>query len=97
MLSRKSRLLQKVAPVTRRIQAIANPYRMGILYALAKEEEMEVWQIAELLGISPPLVSHHLNLLREALWVKKQRMGKRVFYRFDEKAKELWSRLSGLN
>jgi DNA-binding transcriptional ArsR family regulator len=40
-----------------------------------------VGAIAERLGLSPSLVSHHLRLLRAARIVRAERQGKQVFYR----------------
>jgi len=39
-----------------------------------------VGEIAERLGLSPSLVSHHLRLLRAARVLRAQRHGKQVFY-----------------
>ena len=39
-----------------------------------------VGDIAQRLGLSPSLVSHHLRLLRAARVVKADRQGKQVFY-----------------
>ncbi|MCC4300107.1 ArsR/SmtB family transcription factor [Aurantimonas coralicida] len=43
-------------------------------------EAMCVSDIAERVGLSPSLVSHHLRLLRAARFVRAQRRGKQVFY-----------------
>ena len=39
-----------------------------------------VGEIAERLGLSPSLVSHHLRLLRAARIVRAEREGKHVYY-----------------
>jgi ArsR family transcriptional regulator, lead/cadmium/zinc/bismuth-responsive transcriptional repressor len=44
------------------------------------EGRRAVGAIAELLGLSPSLVSHHLRLLRAARIVRAERQGKQVFY-----------------
>ncbi|CCD40440.1 Transcriptional regulator, ArsR family [Candidatus Paraburkholderia kirkii UZHbot1] len=44
------------------------------------EQKRAVEAIAELLGLSPLLVSHHLRLLRAARIVRAERQGKQVFY-----------------
>jgi ArsR family transcriptional regulator, lead/cadmium/zinc/bismuth-responsive transcriptional repressor len=43
-------------------------------------EPSAVGDIAQALGLSPSLVSHHFRLLRAARIVKAQRDGKQVFY-----------------
>lgn len=42
---------------------------------------VSVTKLAEELGLSISLVSHHLRLLRAARIVRSQRLGKHVFYR----------------
>ena len=43
-------------------------------------EALCVSDIAQRVGLSPSLVSHHLRLLRAARFVKAERRGKQVFY-----------------
>lgn len=87
MLS-KTRLLARVAPFSSYITAASHPYRAAILFLLSENDEMEVWELAGRIGISSPLISHHLKILYQHQWLKKMRLGKRVFYRIEEKAKE---------
>lgn len=87
MLS-KTRLIAKISPFTSRFAAVSHPFRAAILYLLCENEEMEVWELAGRIGISSPLISHHIKMLSQHQWIKKMRLGKRVFYRLDEKAKE---------
>ena len=49
-----------------------------ILACLA--EPINVTQIAEVLGLSQSLVSHHLRLLRAARLLRSERQGQQVFY-----------------
>lgn len=44
------------------------------------EDRVSVGDIAEQLGLSSSLVSHHLRLLRGARIVKVERRGKQMFY-----------------
>jgi predicted transcriptional regulator len=46
-------------------KALAEPNRLKIIGLLAKEE-LSVEQLAEMLGIKPPTVTHHLNKLSKA-------------------------------
>lgn len=45
------------------------------------EEPVSVLELAERLGISPSLVSHHLRLLRAARLMRAEKHGRQVFYR----------------
>ena len=48
------------------------------------EEPQSVCCLAEILGMSQPLTSHHLRSLREARVLKSNRKGKQVFYELDD-------------
>ena len=58
---------------------LADPSRLGIVAACSKEA-ISVGDIADKLGLSPSLVSHHLRLLRAARILRGERRGKHVFY-----------------
>ena len=62
---------------------LADKSRLKILLALAREGELHVSALCELLGQSQPAVSHHLTLLRMAGLVGYRRDGKHNFYRID--------------
>ncbi len=58
---------------------LGEPNRLRIVVACLKAP-VSVGVLADNLGISPSLVSHHLRLLRAARLLQGQREGKRVFY-----------------
>lgn len=58
---------------------LGDPTRLGIALAVAREAR-PVGEVAEALGLSSSLVSHHLRLLRAARLVRAERQGKQVFY-----------------
>jgi ArsR family transcriptional regulator, virulence genes transcriptional regulator len=60
-------------------QAMANPYRLAILYAL-KDGEKCVGDIAAELGVSVHNVSQHLRILRQRLLVRPRKDGQTVYY-----------------
>jgi len=60
-------------------QALANQYRLAIMYTL-KDGEMCVGDIAAVLGISVHNVSQHLRTLRERLLVRARKEGQTVYY-----------------
>lgn len=59
--------------------------RLRIFWLLCHAEEC-VTNIAELVGMSSPAVSHHLKLLRIAGLIESRRVGKEMFYKAAETA-----------
>lgn len=45
------------------------------------DESVSVHDLAERLGITPSLVSHHLRLMRAARLMRAEKRGRQVFYR----------------
>ena len=84
MLTR-SKLKEKVKPFAKRMAAVGQVYRLAVIYLLSYDP-MEVRDIAENVGIAENLLAHHLNMLREAGWVTKTKVGKHVTYQLNEKA-----------
>ena len=60
-------------------QALADPTRIMLLYALA-EESKNVGELAEELKLSEPNISRHLKVLRERGMVNATRDGANVVY-----------------
>lgn len=58
---------------------LADPTRLSIVIA-CMDEERSAGEIAETLGVSASLTSHHLRLLRSARILRSERRGKNVFY-----------------
>ncbi|MEM6904029.1 MAG: metalloregulator ArsR/SmtB family transcription factor [Pseudomonadota bacterium] len=58
---------------------LADPTRLSIVIS-CMEHERAAGDIAERLGLSASLTSHHLRLLRSARILKSDRRGKQVFY-----------------
>ncbi len=58
---------------------LADPTRLSIVLSCIKLER-SAGAIAETLGLSASLTSHHLRLLRSARILKSDRRGKQVFY-----------------
>lgn len=56
-----------------------DPTRLKIINALMASE-LCVCDIAVLIGMSQPVVSHHLKILRQARVIRSRRAGKSVFY-----------------
>ncbi len=64
-------------------KSLADRWRLLILMILAKQGEMHVKAIGELLGQSQPAVSHHLTQLKNAGLVTYRRDGKYNHYAID--------------
>jgi ArsR family transcriptional regulator, lead/cadmium/zinc/bismuth-responsive transcriptional repressor len=69
--------------VAQTFQALADPTRARIVYALT-QNEYSVGPLAEAVGVSPSAVSHHLKSLRDLRIVKFRREGNRIFYAVDD-------------
>nr|WP_074263700.1 metalloregulator ArsR/SmtB family transcription factor [Paraburkholderia phenazinium] len=68
-----------VVPLADLFRLLGDPTRLRIVLACV-DEQRAVGAIAESLGLSQSLVSHHLRLLRAARIVRAERQGKQVFY-----------------
>ena len=75
--------LVDVAGLSELFRALADETRTRILYLLS-ERELCVCDLAHLLELSLPAVSHHLRLLRMMRLVRPRRNGKQVFYTLDD-------------
>lgn len=80
LLSRfDDRSADTVVPLADLFRLLGDPTRLRIVLACV-DGRRAVGAIAEALGLSPSLVSHHLRLLRAARIVRAERQGKQVFY-----------------
>lgn len=68
------------APPTDVLKALSDPVRLDICRSLANEE-LCVCHLTEDLGISQPLLSHHLKVLREAGLVDTRKHSYWSYYR----------------
>ncbi|HOB22119.1 MAG: helix-turn-helix transcriptional regulator [Firmicutes bacterium] len=71
--------LVEVAGLSELFAALGEEVRTQILYLLS-QEEMCVCDLAEILELSLPAISHHLRLLKLLRLVKYRREGKMVYY-----------------
>lgn len=65
-------------------KALGDESRTKILYLLA-HRELCVCDLASLLDVSVPAVSHHLRLLKAMRLVRHRREGKVVYYSLDDR------------
>ncbi|MFM0594073.1 MULTISPECIES: ArsR/SmtB family transcription factor [Paraburkholderia] len=68
-----------IVPLADLFRLLGDPTRLRIVLTCV-DGRRPVGAIAEALGLSPSLVSHHLRLLRAARIVRAERQGKQVFY-----------------
>lgn len=66
-----------------RLKALADPVRLRLVSSLMAEPSRELCtcDLAPLVGLSEPTVSHHLKRLAAAGLVEKERRGVNVYYR----------------
>jgi len=72
-----------VSGLSELFRVLADETRTRILYLLSAQE-LCVCDLAYLLDMSPPAVSHHLRLLKVMRLVRHRRAGKQVFYALDD-------------
>jgi DNA-binding transcriptional ArsR family regulator len=75
--------------------ALAVPTRRSILELLARYGELTVADICEKFPISPPAISQHLKVLREARLVQMQKRAQQRIYQINPEAMlelEQWAR-----
>jgi len=75
--------LVEVAGLSELFKVLGDETRTRIIYLLA-ECELCTCDLAEILGMSLPAVSHHLRLLRMTRLVRHRREGKSVYYALDD-------------
>ena len=61
------------------LRALASPHRLAIVRALARGPRC-VHELVDELGVSQPLVSQHLRVLRSSDLVSAQRRGREIAY-----------------
>lgn len=81
-------------PILDRLSALGDESRTRIL-ALVAESELNVTELASVLGMSQPTVSRHLKALAAEGWVEARTEGRSRHYRLapglDESARSLWA------
>jgi DNA-binding transcriptional ArsR family regulator len=74
---------ETILRLTETFKILSDPTRLKIVLALS-EEELCVYDIAELLGVTESAISHQLRLLKTLRMVKQRKEGKLVFYSLDD-------------
>jgi len=61
------------------VKALAGVTRLSMVYHLAKQGEITVTELTEILSLSQPLVSWHLRKLKRAGLARTRRVGRQVY------------------
>lgn len=69
--------------LTETFKVLSDPTRLKIVLALLKEE-LCVFDIAELIGITESAISHQMRMLKTLRLVKQRKEGKMVFYSLED-------------
>ena len=83
MLTAESIRLEELRPAGELLQALANPIRLAMIVKL-RDAPACVHDLVDALGISQPLVSQHLRVLRTSGLVSASRHGKEVMYSLED-------------
>jgi len=67
-------------PFTKLLKAVADPSRRHILMVLRHQGELSVNDFAAAVGLSQPLASQHLRILKEADAIQARRDGQQIYY-----------------
>jgi len=86
------RLKEKAKPFAKRMEGIAHPIRLSILYLLAFKD-FQLHELAENLDYQPNLVSHHVSKLVSSGWVEKKKWKQYVYYHLKTRVLFDWYRL----
>jgi DNA-binding transcriptional ArsR family regulator len=69
--------------IAEKMQALATPSRVHLLYAL-RDDELSVGELAEALGVTPAAASQQLRILRQLRLVASRRDGQSIRYRLHD-------------
>ena len=79
-----------ISNIAQLFKVIADENRAKITYALCKDDELCVCDLANILGVTVANASHHLRTLHKQGVVKFRKQGKLAFYSLDnEQIKQL--------
>ncbi|WP_251550766.1 ArsR/SmtB family transcription factor [Neobacillus muris] len=73
-----------ISSIAQLFKAIADENRAKITFALCKEKELCVCDLANIIGITVANASHHLRTLHKQGVVKFRKEGKMAFYSLDD-------------
>lgn len=65
--------------LSKTFSALADPTRRSIL-ELLKKQDMPAGEVGKNFAITPPSLSHHLNVLKQAGLISSRRQGQEIIY-----------------
>ena len=71
---------EAVDNLARQLALAGNSTRFKILFLLHNEQKLCVCDLADILQLKTPAVSHHLRKLRDAGTIKGEKKGQTIFY-----------------
>jgi DNA-binding transcriptional ArsR family regulator len=77
-----------------KFSALADPTRRSILEMLARQGQLSATTICEQFHVSPPAISQHLKILREANLVRMEKRAQQRMYEFNPESLhelEVWT------
>ena len=80
LVARIKKQVAAAAGLSRIFRVLGDETRARIVYALSQADRLCVCDIAQIVGLSLPAVSHHLRVLRELDIARARKEGKLVFY-----------------
>jgi len=80
LVTRIKKQLTGLEGLSRIFKVLGDETRARIVYALSQADQLCVCDIAQIVGLSLPAVSHHLRVLRELDIARARKEGKLVFY-----------------
>ena len=75
----RKKVLKELDHLAGLFRVLAEPNRLRILYLLMQRETC-VCELLPEMGISQPLLSHHLSVLAESGLIQSRRQAQRIFY-----------------
>jgi ArsR family transcriptional regulator len=79
-------MLDDIPKMTHLLTAVGEPARLEIIHQLAKQEQMNVGDLASKFRLSRPTISHHLKILKDAGVVQSEKRGQETYYRVNRDA-----------
>jgi ArsR family transcriptional regulator, lead/cadmium/zinc/bismuth-responsive transcriptional repressor len=73
-----------IAQLADMFRLLGDPTRLKLVLACMTQQTASAGALAEAVGASPSLVSHHLRLLKAARLVTSKRDGKQIFYQISD-------------
>lgn len=74
---------RSVTTLTSVFSHLGDETRLLLLWTLSQRGDLQVPDLCQLVGQPPPVVRHHLRLLRQGGLISARRHGKRVWYAFE--------------